>query len=75
MDEDEAYENEEGLEEDVGEEDEDEEMDDVNGDAASETSSAFPVLEPSLKSVMGLTTKSQGLSSNCFQFAFSSSSV
>ncbi|KAJ6109513.1 hypothetical protein N7486_001748 [Penicillium sp. IBT 16267x] len=65
MDEDDISENEEELEDGTEEETEeddmdemDEEMDDANGDY-SETGSAFPVLEPSLKSMMGLTGRAQ----------------
>lgn len=67
MDEDDTSENEEELEDGTEEETEeddmdemDEEMDDANGDY-SETGSAFPVLEPSLKSMMGLTGRAQGM--------------
>lgn len=67
MEEDDFSENEEDLEdgtEEETEEDEmdemDEEMDVTNGDI-SETGSAFPVLEPSLKSMMGLTSRAQGM--------------
>lgn len=66
MDEEEMYEDEEALEEEEEEVDEDEEMeepmDDVNGDAASETTSPFPALEPSLKSVSDYSSIAQGLS-------------
>lgn len=63
MDEDEMYDEEEELEEDEVDEDEamDETMDDVNGDGGSETASAFPALEPSLKSVVGFSGRTQGL--------------
>lgn len=67
MEEDDISENEEDLEdgtEEETEEDEmdemDEEMDVTNGDI-SETGSAFPVLEPSLKSMMGFTGRAQGM--------------
>ncbi|KAJ5291285.1 hypothetical protein N7478_000536 [Penicillium angulare] len=59
-DEDEVYENGEGLEDETEEEMEgeemDEEMDDVNGDF-SQTGASFPVLEPSFKSAMGFNNK------------------
>ncbi|KAJ5082652.1 Nuclear pore protein [Penicillium argentinense] len=64
MDGEESYGNEEELEEETGEEDEemDEEEDgfDDDDDEASDPRSGFPVLEPSLKSVMGITSKAQG---------------
>lgn len=66
--EEEMYDDEEVLEEEEEEVDEDEEMEDtmndVNGDAASETTSPFPALEPSLKSVADFSGRPQGL----FQF-------
>ncbi|KAJ5091718.1 hypothetical protein NUU61_006588 [Penicillium alfredii] len=54
-----SVDDEEMLEEEGEEIDEDEEMDDLNGDAASDTGSVVPVSEPSLKSVMGATGKPQ----------------
>lgn len=63
------YEDEEELEDEeeaVDEEDEemDETMDDVNGDGGSETV-PFPPLEPSLKSVVGVSGRTQGLFDSC----------
>ena len=63
MDEDEVFEDEEEVEEEQeSEEDEDEVMDErnvhVNGDAISESPSAF--LEPNLKSLSGMSGKSTG---------------
>lgn len=64
MDDEEMYDDEEVLEEEE-EVDEDEEMeetmDDVNGDGASETTSPFPALEASLKSVADFSGRPQGL--------------
>lgn len=66
MDDEEMYDGEEGSEdgeEEELEEDEvmDESMDDVDGDEDSEPASAFPALEPSLKSVVGFAGPTQGL--------------
>lgn len=60
------YDGEDALEDEEDEEmDEDEEMeesmDDVNGDGGSETTSPFPALEPSLKSVAEFDGRPQGL--------------
>lgn len=64
MDEEGLYDEEEALEEEE-EVDEDEEMeetiDDVNGDGGSATTSPFPALEPSLKSVTDFSGRAQGL--------------
>lgn len=68
MEDEEVYEDEEELEEEEGDEngesiDEDEEMDETDrffGNGATDNGSAFPVLEPSLKSVMGVSNKFQG---------------
>ena len=69
MEDEEVYEDEEELEEEEeGDEngesiDEDEEMDETDrffGDGAKDNGSAFPVLEPSLKSVIGVSNKFQG---------------
>lgn len=63
-DEDEVFENGEGLEDETEEEMEgeemDEEMDDVNGDF-SQTGASFPVLEPSFKSMKGFTNNTPGM--------------
>jgi hypothetical protein len=61
-----SYEDEEELENDEDQEDdnEDDEMDEAGrfyGDGAADSGSAFPVLEPNLKSVMGMSNRSQGL--------------
>ncbi|KAJ5627825.1 hypothetical protein N7490_010053 [Penicillium lividum] len=62
MEEDDAFENEEqledGTEEEMEQDEMDEEMDHTNGDV-SEGGSGFPVLEPSLKSMTGLSGRSQ----------------
>ncbi|CAI7599755.1 unnamed protein product [Penicillium manginii] len=60
-----SYEDEEELENDEDQEDdnEDDEMDEAGrfyGDGAADSGSAFPVLEPNLKSVMGMSNRSQG---------------
>lgn len=66
MDEDEVFEDEDGLEdeeeeEELEDEEMDETMDEVNGDGASGTGCAFPTSEPSLKSAVTFTGKPQGL--------------
>ncbi|KAJ5180660.1 hypothetical protein N7492_003870 [Penicillium capsulatum] len=60
MEADEVYDDEEEVEDEEDLDAMDEESDGVNG-AASETGSAFAASEPSLKSVMGLNGKSNGL--------------
>lgn len=68
-DEEEVFEDEDELEDGEGEDDEedsddDEEMDETDrfyGDGATDTGSAIPALEPSLKSVMGVSSRIQGL--------------
>lgn len=67
MEDEEVYEDDEELEEEDEDQEgdnEDDEMDEAGrfyGDGAADSGSAFPVLEPSLKSVMGMSNRSQGL--------------
>lgn len=59
--EEEVFDDEEEGDYDEEEQEMDETMDDVNGDVVSETGSAFPASERSLKSVVNFSSRAQGL--------------